>query len=217
MSTDVTLKAGLRDGRGKGAARKLRAAGQLPAVVYGGEDEPLALALSTHDTELLFRSISVENTIVHLEIDGVRAPVQTLVREIQTHPYRPQIVHVDFLRIQKGVAVELDVPVHISGTPKGVRDDGGVLEQTLHSLPIRCIPSAIPEEILVDVSALEIGDNLLVSDLTLPEGVEAMVDGERVICSVQSPTVLAVTEEVEDEDGDEEPEVIGQDSEEDEG
>ena len=217
MSTDVTLKAGLRDGRGKGAARKLRAAGKLPAVVYGGEDEPLAVALSTHDTELLFRSISVENTIVHLDVDGAPAPVQTLVRDIQTHPYRPQIVHVDFLRIQKGVAVELDAPVHISGTPKGVRDDGGVLEQTLHSLPIRCIPSAIPEEILVDVSSLEIGDNLLVSDLILPEGVEAMVEGERVICSVQSPTVLKSTDEGEEAEEAGEPEVIGEDSEEDEG
>jgi large subunit ribosomal protein L25 len=219
MATDVTLKAGLRDGRGKGSARKLRADGRVPAVVYGGGEDSMALELGAHEAEKLFRSISVDNTIVHLAIEGVGEPVQTLVREIQTHPVRPGIVHVDFLRIQKGVAVELDVPIHLSGTPQGVRDEGGVLEQTLHQLPIRCIPSAIPEEFLIDVSGLEIGDSLQVADLALPEGVEALLEDVRVICSVQVPSTLAsqTDDEAEDEDADEEPEVIGREGEEDEG
>ncbi len=217
MATDVTLKAGLRDATGKGAARKLRAAGKLPAVVYGGAGEPLSLELDTHDTEQLFRAISIDNTIVTLEIDtGSERSVQTLVREVQTHPYRSQIVHVDFLRIQKGVAVELEAPVHLSGDPKGVRDEGGVLDQTLNSLPIRCIPSAIPDEILVDVSGLGIGDTLLVSDLPLPEGVEALIDPKRVVCSVQVPTVLKSDTDEEAEEAAEEagePEVIGREEE----
>jgi large subunit ribosomal protein L25 len=182
----------MRDGKGKGAARKLRAQGKLPAVVYGASTEPLSVALNTHEADLLFRSISVENTIVNLEVDGESAPFPTLVREIQTHPYRPQILHVDFLRIQSGVEVELEVPLHFTGTAKGVKDDGGVLDQPIHNLPIRCVPDRIPEEILVDVSALEIGDALHIYDLALPEGVTVLLDTKRIVCSVQPPTILVV-------------------------
>jgi len=207
MATQVTLQAGLREGRGKGPARKLRAAGKLPAVVYGTEAEPLALSLNTHEAQLLFHAISVDNTIVNLQIEGESAPVQTLVREIQTHPIRPDILHVDFLRIQMDVEVELDVPLHIHGTPRGVRDDGGVLEQPLHDLPIRCLPDRIPEEILVEVANLGIGDSVHVRDLALPEGVEVMLDGERMVCSVQIPTVLKAAEPAEGAEG--EPAIVG--------
>jgi large subunit ribosomal protein L25 len=199
MATQVTLKAGIRDGRGKGRARKLRAEGKVPAVLYGAQMDPLSLVLSTHETEILFHSISVENTIVNLEVEGERVAVPTLVREIQTHPLRPGILHVDFLRIQSGVEVELDIPVHVTGSAKGVRDDGGVLDQPIHSLPVRCVPDRIPEEVLVDVSALEIGDAIHVSDLTLPEGVEVLLEGEQVVCAVHPPAVLAVEEPSEEE------------------
>jgi large subunit ribosomal protein L25 len=150
----------------------------------------------------------VDNTIVNLEIEGESALVQTLVREIQTHPIRPDILHVDFLRIQMDVEVELDVPLHIHGTPRGVRDDGGVLEQPLHELPVRCLPDRIPEEILVEVANLGIGDSVHVRDLALPEGVEVMLDGDRIVCSVQIPTVLKAPEPVEGEEG--EPTVVGE-------
>ncbi|MSR22603.1 MAG: 50S ribosomal protein L25 [Gemmatimonadetes bacterium] len=196
MATQVTLKAGLREGSGKGGARKLRAQGQVPAIVYGAQMDPMSLVLSAHEAGLLFHSISVENTIVNLEVEGDKTPLPTLVREIQTHPYRPQILHVDFLRIQSGVEVELEVPVHVVGIPKGVKDDGGVLDHPLHNLPIRCVPDRIPEEILVDVTALGISDAIHVSELTLPEGVTAMLDGSRIVCSVQPPSILAVVEPV---------------------
>jgi large subunit ribosomal protein L25 len=209
MATQVTLKAELRDTRGKGPARKLRAAGQLPAVLYGAGADPLALTLDAHDTHLLFHSISVDNTIVNLEVEGQKVPVPTLVREIQTHSIRPDVLHVDFLRIEMGVEVELEVPIHLIGTPKGVRDDGGVLEQSFHHLPIRCIPSDIPEEILADVSELEIGDSIHVRDLSVPDGVEILVEGDRMVCSVQAPTVLK-SETEEEEDGDAEPEIVGE-------
>jgi large subunit ribosomal protein L25 len=205
MSTQVTLKATRRDESGKGVARKLRAAGKLPAVVYGGPDETVPVVLDAHDTTNLFHSISVENTIVNLEVDGEKAPVPSLVREIQTHPYRSEILHVDFFRIQEGVEVELEVPIHLEGTPTGVKDDGGVLEQTIYMLPLRCLPTAIPEEILVDVTALEIHDSLHVADLDLPEGVTVLLDLQRTVCSVQAPSMA----EVEVEEGEEEPELIG--------
>lgn len=194
------LKAGPREGTGKGAARKLRQAGKVPAVVYGRDADTLHLTLDNFEADHLFRSISVDNTIVELELESEKEPVQTLVREIQTHPWKGSILHVDFYRIQAGVAVDVDVPVELIGTPIGVKMEGGVLEQTIHDLPIRCIPSLIPEVIEVDVSGMEVNDVLHVSDLTFDEGVEVTISLERTICSVSIPRAL---EEETDEDAEE--------------
>ncbi len=200
MATKVTLKAELREGRGKGHARKLRADGQLPAVLYGAGGDPLSLTLDAHEALHLFHSISVDNTIIDLEVQGEKDPVQTLVREIQSHPARPDLLHVDFLRIQSGVEVELDVPVRLEGVPVGVKDDGGVLEQTIHQIPVRCLPADIPEALTFDVTELVIGDAVRVEDLALPKGVEILLDGQRTLCSVQVPTELVIEEEPEEEE-----------------
>lgn len=207
MSSQVSLKVERREGTGKGVARKLRAAGKLPAVVYGGEAGSIAVSLDAHETEVLFRSISVENTIVNLDVQGEAAPVPSLIREIQTHPFRPIILHVDFLRVQTGVEVELDVRVELEGTPTGVKDQGGVLEQTVYMLPIRCVPALIPDHVIYDVSGLEIGDSVHVGELSLPEGVTILLDPERTVCSVQHPSRAEV--EDDEEEDDEEPELVG--------
>jgi large subunit ribosomal protein L25 len=199
MSTETTLKAELREGTGKGVARKLRAAGRLPAVVYGGKGEAQHISLDAHYAEYLFRNISVDNTIVDLDIEGVKGSVQTLVREIQTHPWKATLIHVDFLRIQKGVAVDMVVPLHLVGDPVGVTQGGGVVEQILHDLPIRCIPSKIPEVIEVDIAALEVNDVLHVSDITLAEGVEVTIAPERTICAISLPKAPALEEEEAEE------------------
>lgn len=213
MGTQVTLKAQRREGTGKGRARKLRATGQLPAVVYGAGADTLSVTLDAHDTAHLFASISVDNTIINLEVEGESVPVPTLVRDVQTHPFRPDILHVDFLRVQTGVEVHLDVPVHLEGTPTGVKDQSGVLEQVIHSVPISCVPAAIPEALVADVSGLEIGDSLHVSDLVVPEGVTILLDLERTLCSIQAPTELEVEEE-EEVDEELEPELVGEEAEE---
>lgn len=188
------LGARKRDTKGKGAARKLRESGRVPAVLYGRELDAIHLSVDAREAEYLFRSISVDNTIVDLQVEGEKEAYQTLVREIQSHPWKASLLHIDFLRIQQGVAVDVDVPVHLVGTPIGVKDDGGVLEQSIHDLPVRCLPSAIPESIEVDVSLMKLNDVLHVSDLVLGEGVEVRIPGERTICSVAVPRVV---EEVE--------------------
>ena len=172
MAVDTKLATELRSGTGKGVARKLRAAGRLPAVLYGGDSEPVHLSLDTHDADYLFRNISVDNTIVDLEIEGEKEPVQTLVREIQTHPWKATLVHVDFLRIQKGVMVDVNIPLSLIGTPEGVQMEGGQLDQIIYDLPIRCIPSKIPEVIEVDVSHLKLNDVMHISDVNFEEGIE---------------------------------------------
>lgn len=206
MATQVTLKAEHREGRGKGVARKLRAGGRLPAVVYGAGGNPVSIALDTHDAIHLFRSISVENTIINLEIAGQDTSVPTLVREIQTHPARPEVLHVDFLRIRSGVKVELEIPLHLEGSPAGVQA-GGVLEYSMHQIPVRCLPTDIPETLRLDVSELEMGGAIRIGDLVLPEGVEVMLDSERMLCTILAPAVSAADEEAEDADVVEEMEV----------
>jgi large subunit ribosomal protein L25 len=123
-------------------------------------------------------------------VDGEKAPYPTLVREIQTHPWKASLLHIDFLRIQEGVAVDLEIPVELVGVPRGVRLEGGVLEQIVHELEVRCVPSKIPESFELDVSDLDIGDSLHVSDIPLPEGVEIQTSGEQTICAVAIPRVV---------------------------
>ncbi len=199
MSMQAALNAQKRDGSGKGVARKLRASGHVPAVLYGGTGDSVPLILNTREAERLFRSVSVENTIIELSVEGGET-VQTLVREIQTHPYRNEVVHVDFLRLQKGVSVEMNIPLRFEGTPRGVKNDGGVLDHVLHDIHIRCIPSVIPDEAVLDVSALEIGDTLHVSDIALPEGVEILTDGTLTVCAVHAPRIVKTDEDEGDEE-----------------
>jgi large subunit ribosomal protein L25 len=190
MSTKAILKAQTRDGRGKGAARTLRRAGRVPAVLYGRELEAVHLSVDAHEAELLFHSISVDNTIVDLAVEGEKKPYSTLVREIQTHPWKAHLVHIDFLRIQEGVAVDLNVPVSLIGVPVGVRLNGGVLEQVVHELEVRCIPSKIPEQFELDVSALDLNESLHVSDIAITEGVEILAAPDQTICAVAVPRIV---------------------------
>ncbi len=199
MATDATLRAAIREGRGKGPARRMRAAGRVPAVVYGRGEEDRALSVDAHDLERLFARISVENTLIQLEIDG-QPGTRVLVREVQVHPFRPEVLHVDFYQVHAGERLNLAVPVRLVGTAEGVTA-GGILDQSLHEIEIRCVPDQIPETIEVDVSGLQVGDSLHVRDVALPAGVEFYTDADRTICSVGAPTVAALETEAEEPEG----------------
>ncbi|HKK94292.1 MAG TPA: 50S ribosomal protein L25/general stress protein Ctc [Longimicrobiales bacterium] len=205
---NATLSAEKRTETGKGAARQLRASGRIPAIVYGQGDEGLSVSLDEHETDLLFHRISVDNTIVNIAVDGEKEPISTLIREIQTHPFKSSILHVDFYRIQQGVEVEVEIPIEIEGTPIGVKDSGGVLQLVIHDLAVACIPSKIPDSITIDVSGLDIGDAIHVYDIDMPEGVRALVDEERTLVTVNLPR--QEIEEDEAEADEMEVEVIGE-------
>ncbi|MDE2654829.1 MAG: 50S ribosomal protein L25/general stress protein Ctc [Gemmatimonadetes bacterium] len=192
---ETTLNLTTRHDSGKGVARKLRRAGRVPGVIYGGGEEPVLVSMEAQQALLLFHSISVENTILDLMVDD-REAERALVREVQTHPYRTELLHVDFLRVQRGVAIELNIPVHVTGVPAGARD-GGVLEHIGHDITVKCVPSRIPEAIEVDVSDMETGDVLRVGDLEMPEGVENLTDPERAVCAVSIPKGPELEEEEE--------------------
>ena len=212
MATEATLKATLREGTGKGPNRKLRATGRVPGVVYGHNEKTRHVSLDAHELDVLFSRISVENTVIKLQIEGEKGDVQALVREVQSNPVRGDLVHVDFLQLHAGEMVDVEVPVHLVGNAPGVKA-GGVMDHQVHELPVRCLPAAIPESLDVDVSALELGDSIHVADLKLPEGVETDMDGDRTICSVVAPAVLEVAAPAADAEG-AQPERIGEKAEE---
>ncbi|MCY4647574.1 MAG: 50S ribosomal protein L25 [Gammaproteobacteria bacterium] len=183
MSVAVaSLQARRREKTGKGVARRLRRAGRIPAVVYGKDMEPIPLSLDEQEAVLLFESIPVANTVLQLDIGGGET-LRTLVREIQTHPFRPDVIHVDFMHLRRGIAVELNVPISLSGTPAGTRS-GGRLDIAVHEAHVRCTPARIPESIHADISELEIGESLRLGDLALPEDVELLSGPDTLVCHI---------------------------------
>lgn len=181
---NATLKASRRDQSGKGAARKLRGTGRIPAVLYGHGDRTESLSLDAHELELLLNHISSGSTLISLDIDGRRTDV--LIRELQKHPFKPEVQHVDFLQVHGDETLTLSVPVRLTGTPTGVRDDGGVLDQVLYELEIECLPRHIPEALDIDISALKVGEQLRVHDVSMPN-VTILNDGDLPIASVLEP------------------------------
>jgi large subunit ribosomal protein L25 len=213
MATSANLKAQPRDQKGKNAVRKLRAAGKIPAVVYGHGESTRMLAVDAHELELLFKRVHWENTIIDIEVEGERAPVKALVREVQAHAHRPMIFHVDFQQIHAGEKIYVEIPIRLVGTSPGAKA-GGVLMHTVTDLEIRTTPDRIPEFLEVDISHLGINDSVHLRDITLPEGVETDIDPDRTICSVAPPAVSTAAE-VAQEAASSEPEVIKRGKEED--
>jgi large subunit ribosomal protein L25 len=194
MPDDVVLTAEPRTDRGSGAAGRLRRAGRLPAVVYGLGTESAAVTVATHDLDLILAH--GVNTLITLRLDG--DDLLALARQVQRHPVRGDLVHVDFVRVRRDVAISAEVAIHLEGEAEGTKS-GGVVDQQLFSLHIEAKPQDIPAELTLDISALEIGDHLRVSDLTLPAGVTTEVDPEALVVTVAAPRV-AVAEEEEGEE-----------------
>jgi large subunit ribosomal protein L25 len=199
----ATLNARLREGTGKGLARKLRAAGEVPAVAYGHGMEGRSLVVNAHELEKLLQVIN-PNTIIELRVKGAK-PAQALIREVQYHPSRRHILHVDFFQVRATEKVHVEVPVRLHGTPIGVREQGGVLQEVLRELTVECFPKDIPAAVDLDVENLGIGQSIHVSDIQLPNAT-ILNDAELVICTVTAPTVAALPEEEAGEGA--EPEVI---------
>jgi large subunit ribosomal protein L25 len=189
MKATVTLSAERRTDTGKGAARKLRAGGRIPAVIYGHGREPESLSLSQSELDKVLHQIAGGSTIIDLNVEGA-AVVQALIREVQRHPTRKAVHHVDFYEVHAGERLTLDVPIALAGSPDGVRNGGGVLEQFLREITIEVLPRDIPERVEVDVTDLKIANSLHVSDLQI-ENAKILTDPKTTICTVVAPRVEA--------------------------
>ena len=185
---EVTLKAIKRDDTGKGSARRARAAGRVPGIVYGQGIEPVAIAVDRREFVTALQTDAGMNVLLSIEVDG--STTTALTRELQRDPVRGTLLHADFVKIDLTQEVEVEVPVHLVGDSPGVKE-GGVLEHPLFTLHVRCLPTDVPESIDADISGLNIGDALRVSELAEGREFNILNDQDSVVASVAAP----ITEE----------------------
>lgn len=206
----IILNAEVRSSTGKAAAKSLRRKDVIPAVVYKGGKEAIKLQLAVGALNEILHTKAGENVIVTLKIaDGANKTKDktVLIKEIQREPIRGLILHVDFSEISLTETLKVNVPLAVRGEPVGVKADGGILEHVMWELQVECLPTAIPEKIDVDVSAMKIGDAIYVKNITAPEGVKLITDPELIALIVKPPKVEVPKEEAAAE-GAVEPELI---------
>lgn len=189
---DITLVAETGRNSGTRNSRRLRREDKLPAVVYGLGADPVAVAVPEREVQRILTGESGANTLINLEIEGDRQLV--FARQVQRHPVRGTLIHVDFVRVRRDTAVTAEVPIHAVGEPEGVKD-GGLLEQVLFTLSVEAKPDEIPTSIEVDVSGLAIGAQIRVGDLAIPPGATTDQDLEALVVHVTAPRGLASAEE----------------------
>ena len=204
MAKQVKLSARPRADVGHNSVKHLRSRGVVPAVIYGHKDQPANLEINTREIAALLKHAVGENILVELDIAGT--PKLSLIQEVQHHPVRGDILHVDFLEVAMDEVLHTEVPVEPTGEADGVKNYGGLLEHSLRSLQIECLPKDLPEIIRVDVSALGLNQSIHVRDLILPEGVKATSDADLTVFSVAEPKAEA--EPVSAADAAKGPEVI---------
>lgn len=184
---ETTLTATRRDGTGKGVARKLRAEGRVPGILYGGGQDPIPFHVSGQDLLHLFHQAGGSSVLVDLEVDGEKH--LAIAREIQRDYLHGKYVHVDFMEVRANETFTLSVEIHEIGEASGLKL-GGVLEHHLREVEIECLPTNVPEGMVIDLSGMEIGDIRRVGDLLPVEGVTVLTDPEISVVSVITPAAL---------------------------
>ncbi|MAW40398.1 MAG: 50S ribosomal protein L25 [Kiritimatiellaceae bacterium] len=189
---------------GTSASRRMRRAGSLPGIVYGIDSNPLSVELETHVVEQVLHHHASETILVDIDLEGEGA-VSVLIKDVQHHPVSGALVHVDLQRVAANQTLQVEVSLELEGEPEGVKV-GGLLDHVMHTILVECLPGDLPEMVNVDVSELEIGSSIHVSDLKLGSKITVLSDADAVVAGVSAPRV--VQEEDEDGDAAAEPEVI---------
>ncbi|MBI1799615.1 MAG: 50S ribosomal protein L25 [Candidatus Eisenbacteria bacterium] len=212
----IPLSGARRERLGKGGARKSRVAGQIPGVLYGHGEIPIPVSVGSREFDLALRGHRGGNPLVTLKID--QSEYTALIRDVQYDPLSRDILHLDFQHISLTESVEVQVSIHLTGLAVGVKDGGGILEHILRSVEVRCLPTAIPVLIDVDVTALAVGDSIHARDLSVPN-VTILSDPDATIATVVAPTVIEEkpAEEAVAAPASTEPEVIAKGKKEEEG
>jgi len=183
------MSATVREGKGKGVAHRLRENGKIPAIYYGKGEENFMLVVDPKSLEKAVSGDSGMNTLIKLKVEG-KGDYNVLLRDYQAHAITRNFTHADFIHVDLNKKITVSVPVHLTGTPVGVKE-GGVLQQATRELEVQVLPTHIPKEIVVDVTGLKIGHNVHLHDIKLPEGAEVVGELDVTIASV-----LATREEV---------------------
>ncbi len=195
--TNIEFTAFPREGEGgRGASRRLRHAGKTPGIVYGGTDKPAAIELDHNALIHALKNEAFHSSILSMQLG--KATQRVLLRDVQMHPYRPQVLHIDFQRIDENKKIHMKVPLHFvnAEVSPAVKLGGAIISHVLNELDIACLPKNLPEFILVDLSTIEIGHSVKVSDLKLDEGVTPVTHGkDPVVASAVVPKVIVEAEE----------------------
>ncbi len=194
---EVPISASRRESLGKGPARQTRMAGNIPAVVYGPEVEPIPIALEERALRTAMKSSGGAGTIFNLDVEGNENKV--VLREIQRDPVTSKIMHLDFHAISMTKPLHISIPILFEGTPRGVKTDGGIMQTTMRELEISCLPSEIPESLVLDVEDLGIGDSIHVRDVEVPK-VQILSPEQRTIVVIAAPTVVKAEAAAEGEE-----------------
>jgi len=191
MAKQQKLTAQRRETAGRSAVNKIKQQGLVPAVIYGAREEPMKLTISAREIGTLLSRATSEHVLVDLEIadGGSKSSRLALIQEVQHHPLRRDVLHVDFHAVRADEKLHAEIPVEPTGEADGVKNFGGILEINLHSVEVECLPKDLPEIIIIDVSRLGVGDAIHVKDLQLPEGVTVRADGDLTVVRVAAPTV----------------------------
>ncbi|MEO6846158.1 MAG: 50S ribosomal protein L25 [Chthoniobacterales bacterium] len=199
MSNQAKLSARLRSDRGSNAVKKVRSRNSVPAIIYGSKLKAQELEIDRKEIDRLLSKAIGENLLVDLQIDEAGKTVNrlALIQEVQHHPLKDIILHVDFHAISADEKITTEVPIEAVGEADGVKNFGGILEHNIRSLEISCLPKDLPSVITVDVSSLKIGDAIHVKDLPLPAGVTAITEADLTVFHVGEPTVAEVVAPVE--------------------
>jgi large subunit ribosomal protein L25 len=196
---DITLVAETGRPTGTRPAGRLRASGKVPGVLYGHGMAPITLSVDRRDLRHALTGAAGVNAVVQLQVDGSTHP--TVVKELQRHPVRHTVTHIDFIVVRMDEEITVEVPILLEGEPKQVLSEGGVIEHALSTLSVITTPRDIPTHLTVDISGLTIGDVVRVSDLTLPRGVTTDIDPEAPVVVAAGAAVEPVAEEGEGEEG----------------
>ena len=204
---ETNLIATVRENSGSAQSRRSRGEGNIPAVVYGLGMEPVSVEIDAREFTNALKTEAGSNVIFNLEIG--KEKYTALAREIQKHVYRNEFLHVDFIQIDLSQTVDADVQINFNGTPMGVKEEGGIIQTVNSTITITALPTNIPTSLDLDISDLNVGDNLAAADVALPEGVElANDDDDSILITITVPR--AVVEEEEDVEGLEGEEVEGE-------
>ncbi len=196
---EITLEATNRDKTGSAESRRLRSTGFIPAVMYGLGSEPEPLLINAREFNNALKTEAGSNVILNVNVGKDSIPA--LAREIQRHAFKDEIVHVDLIRIDLSQTVEADVQVNFLGTPLGVKEEGGVVQTVNNTISITALPTSIPSSIDIDISELNVGDNVTATDIDLPDSVElTSEDDESILVTITIPRAVVEEEEVLDED-----------------
>lgn len=194
----MVVEAEPRSGFGKGPNRRLRAQGKVPAILYGAKKEAVALAVDPKHVVQIIRSHGGVNTIFELTVKGVKGSENVMIKDYQLEPVEHRLLHADLVRIAMDKEMILDVSIELTGIAEGVKTGGGMLDFVTRTVEVSCLPKDIPETVVIDVTEMEIGDYLRVSDLVAPTGTTIVSDANVVVAHVIAPRAEEEVETTED-------------------